>query len=420
MKKSKNDLNIRLWRRNFHKYYFDQNNINRANRIKEKFATNIIYRYRPARSKQVCPRGGSCESYIQHNEIDRLVSMIENDDFTIWLSHPYEFNDPYDTFVSTTFEDTDIFKFLLQKYAPKIIISTFKIPMENIEKYQNDVSNSIMANDSNVFATIVNSAINLDPNLVSEETRPKVTQILENATGNHFNTARMNFSRIMQSNIGIASFSEVKSSILMWSHYAENHTGYCLAYDRHDLENVLLERKGYGVFPVDYETSKSSINDLTTYISDIALKYPDKFIDACCKAIHEEDIESINQEITNNNWNAILKRIPDLVNILSDLLNFLVEDEDFIRKLLSVSTQKAVEWEYEKEWRLITPFTSDPTLEERLIHIHPTCIYLGAKMSEEDKRKIMKAMSVNKCKIPLKEMWMYPDRFALNSVDSVI
>ena len=38
-----------------------------------------------------------------------------------------------------------------------------------------------------------------------------------------------------QDYVRIACFSEVKDSILMWSHYSDNHRGYCLQYDTQKL-----------------------------------------------------------------------------------------------------------------------------------------------------------------------------------------
>lgn len=37
---------------------------------------------------------------------------------------------------------------------------------------------------------------------------------------------------------GIYSLSEVNDSIIMWSHYAKNHEGVCIGFDRKDLENT--------------------------------------------------------------------------------------------------------------------------------------------------------------------------------------
>jgi hypothetical protein len=51
-------------------------------------------------------------------------------------------------------------------------------------------------------------------------------------------------------NIGIASFSEVKHSELMWAHYADNHSGICISYYSRNLRdalpgNIHMLRVGY-------------------------------------------------------------------------------------------------------------------------------------------------------------------------------
>jgi hypothetical protein len=54
--------------------------------------------------------------------------------------------------------------------------------------------------------------------------------------------------------VGIASFSEVKHSELMWTHYASNHSGICIAYSSRALFKALpdaasIVRVGYAEAP---------------------------------------------------------------------------------------------------------------------------------------------------------------------------
>jgi hypothetical protein len=58
----------------------------------------------------------------------------------------------------------------------------------------------------------------------------------------------------VKTNIGVACFSETKDDLLMWTHYAGNHSGVCIAYSTKRLldglsENVSLVRLGYGDAP---------------------------------------------------------------------------------------------------------------------------------------------------------------------------
>jgi hypothetical protein len=57
-----------------------------------------------------------------------------------------------------------------------------------------------------------------------------------------------------KTSFGIASFSELKHSELMWAHYAGNHTGICVSYSAQDLltalpDNAHIVRVGYAEEP---------------------------------------------------------------------------------------------------------------------------------------------------------------------------
>jgi len=58
----------------------------------------------------------------------------------------------------------------------------------------------------------------------------------------------------LKTSIGVACFSETRDDLLMWTHYAGNHSGICVAYSTKRLidglsEHVSLVRLGYGDAP---------------------------------------------------------------------------------------------------------------------------------------------------------------------------
>jgi hypothetical protein len=58
----------------------------------------------------------------------------------------------------------------------------------------------------------------------------------------------------VKTSIGVACFSETRDDLLMWTHYAGNHSGVCVAYSTRKLidglsEHVSLVRLGYGDAP---------------------------------------------------------------------------------------------------------------------------------------------------------------------------
>ena len=64
-----------------------------------------------------------------------------------------------------------------------------------------------------------------------------------------------------ENRFGVASFSKRWDSILMWSHYSENHTGFCIGYNKDKLE----ESKIYGsAGMIHYNNDYPSLNPLQT------------------------------------------------------------------------------------------------------------------------------------------------------------
>lgn len=130
----------------------------------------------------------------------------------------------------------------------------------------------------------------------------------------------------MREDTAVSCFSEEKDSILMWSHYANKHKGICVCYDPLD---VLANEKC--LFPVWYKTEK------------------------------------VNPYMRNENEGIKLN--------------------DRIKEIF---IQKAPEWGYEKEWRIIQIAMNDVTKQKiksdgglELSGIYPKCIIIGVRAEEE-------------------------------------
>ena len=134
----------------------------------------------------------------------------------------------------------------------------------------------------------------------------------------------------LRNNIKISCFSEELFSMPMWSHYANNHTGFCIEYDftRLSYENDLTKY----LFPVGYESHRYDITDL--------LKM----------AISEPDDPRVN------------------------LFFFLM--------LLKQSR-----WSYEKEWRIIKMKRPEEKEFKNGLEdcpLKPTAIYLGVNFDKNE------------------------------------
>ena len=70
--------------------------------------------------------------------------------------------------------------------------------------------------------------------------------------------------------IHVACFSETKESILMWSHYADNHKGFCVEYDFKELG--ISNPFARFIFPVIYT---DTIFDMKDYLPDSNKEFDD-------------------------------------------------------------------------------------------------------------------------------------------------
>lgn len=134
---------------------------------------------------------------------------------------------------------------------------------------------------------------------------------------------------------------------LMWSHYADNHKGFCIEYDF--SADVLKEKRAL-VLPVVY--------------SSLRPKLP-----------YETMLFSEKQTLENMNFQSIYEKI---------FLSMLTKDEI---------------WSYEKEWRILI------SAQEEAMNIPAppvSCIYLGACCSAENEEEIKTL--VQDWNIPVKKM----------------
>lgn len=74
-------------------------------------------------------------------------------------------------------------------------------------------------------------------------------------------------SDTIQSAVFVGCFSERNDSLLMWSHYADEHRGLCIGYKLHDLI------KNYNCFPVIYNDEMPQEKEIGLDKKDSLMKY---------------------------------------------------------------------------------------------------------------------------------------------------
>lgn len=155
-----------------------------------------------------------------------------------------------------------------------------------------------------------------------------------------------------------ACFSEAVESILMWSHYADSHKGFVLEYDfRPTLANPINNML---VLPVIYSNERL---DASAYMAWAFL--------------------TLNGSRVPN---------PDTM------------------AHIKVSLHKSLEWEYEREWRMIdgTPRSNPFDTAPSVVHYKPNAIYYGCEMALKDKQHLHE-IAVAK---GIKEFEMYIDLYS--------
>lgn len=159
--------------------------------------------------------------------------------------------------------------------------------------------------------------------------------------------------------VGIYSLSKVNDEILMWSHYADNHRGFCIGFE--DLHiNTTHHTKP---MDVNYKTEFTDLDDPTlilNFYTDIFHKF---------------------KNLPKAAWQT--KRAN-----LARKMKF----EDDQRGGISVLTDKYKKWEYEQEFRLIDENSFG------IKKIIPQClksITFGLRTNAEDKYKIIETCKKN-------------------------
>ena len=172
---------------------------------------------------------------------NKHVDALKNE--KIYLSNPYNFNDPYD--------------------------SAFSI---DIEKFKEDTKKSLEQKVIELYTDTLIRKAGIDPNIVSNKDINIDMGIMDGFLDenqqffyDYYVKNRIKFK--------VSCLSEIHDSILMWSHYANQHQGFCIGYDTSEIEEKIKKQ----LFPVFYhETFFPLINvEKTDKKLNLLIKYKD-------------------------------------------------------------------------------------------------------------------------------------------------
>lgn len=256
------------------------------------------------------------------NVNNKNLSALENN--CLYFSTPENFNDPYDNLIYANLEN--------------ILSNVLKNLYTGMDDYLEKLKtwNSLAAYIGYEFW---NSS--------------KREEIIHNQFGLIADSVDY-IKKSIRKNVKIICFSEVYDSLLMWSHYANNHQGFLLAYDIDELKKA--KRYSTDGMPIDNKIRLEQV------------KYVSKQIDLS---------EEIEDYVRYN-----------MMDTMGD-----VEERDVNvpqYKLREAITEKAEDWKYEKEWRLI-PRIIDLQKESPLAYIvcSPKAIILGTHCNKENSERIV-------------------------------
>jgi hypothetical protein len=237
---------------------------------------------------------------------------------TVWLSRPLVYNDPYDCGLTISYVD-------LARVTAKV--SFDKLAKQNgIDRLLSAAELEDAKSDPDPMTAVVRNLLSKHSSFPGDHEKI-IERIVENVSGLPQPQFEQIRSRIQES-LRICSFSERRDSIIMWSHYAERHEGFCLEYETscaNDPTRLFL-------FPVIYS---DVLFDATRYV--IA---------------------------------AIDEAMP--VNHLFPMLAALYKAED---------------WSYEREWRLVVPARLSGDCNWAMPR--PTRVFLGAKIKPDARELIL-------------------------------
>lgn len=190
------------------------------------YMTRKLFRYRSFNTEII---------NVYSNVHQKLIGIekwkLEAFEGVVYPSSPLYFNDPYDC--EFCIHPDALLEILDRQTYIKILEEQFRLKPKEKKK---------ILNTKNIGSTIQqilrNHGVKLQKSLVNV-LQDKLNSSMSEVKGS----------------VRVVCLSEVYDSILMWSHYAQNHTGFCIEYDF--AENNMFYKR---LYPVKYTTDRYAIS----------------------------------------------------------------------------------------------------------------------------------------------------------------
>ncbi len=177
--------------------------------------------------------------------VDALIEGIidkDNTDIKIRVGSSYERNAP-----------RYLYKYYSDKSCGFKSVKNCKLWFSAPCNYNDVFDCEISVDEKGIFESICNSI----PDKHGVRTGSPMWYKLRDVSKSSVKKLRSELTAI-RNTLGIACFSEVDDSVLMWSHYANNHAGICVEYD---IKGIVEELK-FSPVPVLYSNERVVIDSL--------------------------------------------------------------------------------------------------------------------------------------------------------------
>jgi hypothetical protein len=248
--------------------------------------------------------------YRQYGEY--ALDNLKNN--TLWYDSASGFNDPYDTSIHFEYSQATLDKQLIKSIKEQGVNGKYQFLSQNeldILKKTDEPARVL----AEIAAQKSNGRLPVD----------KLYSFMQQNILQESEDMNREFNRVLKLGYKMCSLSQRNDSMLMWSHYSGEHTGFVMEYDFSALsnENILTRI----LWPMIYD---DQLFDATDFFE-----------------------EALNSGISNN-----------MLAIIA-------------------SIHKAKDWSYEREWRLILPKgPNEPSLNYPCPAVKS--IYIGALTPESD------------------------------------
>lgn len=271
---------------------------------------------------------------------DDAYAVRNLQDGTIWLASPDSYNDPYDCMLRFS---APTMTAAFERALIDAFVTSYKlqIPVEKIEEAKNDAA-PLKALGTHMIAAGTPG-----------ENAKQMAELMTGAIPNYVQST-VDLLQALRLKMKVCSFSAIYESILMWSHYGNQHRGFCVEYrlEEFDRDDAFLRN----LYPVIYS---HELLDLTSWAERLVTGDRQQF------------------------------------NEMFPLLGVI---------------QKFEGWAYEQEWRYVS--IQDKAPKDRLRNMRtPSRLFLGARAPTETVQQIKGICAARK--IPLWQLQMSNESYEL-------